>query len=258
MDNIAKVTDRFLAYLIDTLPFLAGFHASLYLLAVKLSVPLSVQTWRRALAAWACAYVLYHWMGNMAGATWGKKALGLRVVDREGASLGAAASLIRAAGLLISTPLLNMGFLWALVQPDSRTWHDLLAGSWVVEVRPKSRGESARSALIAFLALGAVLGWMGWLYSIQPTPEDLAAVRKAREGLDILAQIEERHKARYGTFTDDLGELALDSGGEEEFRAALLRIFDPRRFAITASRDHYFITARARDRRGTAVSVSGP
>lgn len=67
------------------------------------------------------------------GRSIGKSRLGLAAVDaRSGESLGAARGVLRwlAAGILGSLCLLT--YLWAIVDPRRRTWHDLIAGSLVV------------------------------------------------------------------------------------------------------------------------------
>lgn len=255
----AKLTDRFLAYLIDTLPFAAGYSLSLVLLVARWRIlPDAPGTWRKFLWAWIGVYVAYHWIGNMAGATIGKWAMGVRVRRRDGARLGAVRSLVRAAGLLASTPALNLGFLWAFVQAESRTWHDLLAGSVVVEARRKSPAESLLNAVVSFILLAGILAGTWWLYVLRPTPSDLEAVAKARAGLRILAQIEEQYRAAHGTYTERLADLAVGSGDVGQFREALRDLYDPRHFRITAGRDHFILSARAKDRRGTVVSLRGP
>ena len=255
----AKLTDRFLAYLLDTVPFVTGYYAGLILLIVRWQRwPNTPQTWNRVLLVWLCAYVSYHWIGNVLGATAGKWMMGLRVRRLDGGPLGAGRSLVRALGLLASTPLFNLGFLWAFFQADSRTWHDLLAGSQVTEARSKSAGESLLTAFLSFIVLAIILGATWWSYMIRPTPADLAAVSRARDGLKILARIEDKHKAASGTYSDKLAELAVASGDVERFKSALREIFDPNGFRIQADRERYVLQARAKDRRRTVVALSGP
>lgn len=236
----AKVTDRFLAYLVDAVPFGLGYGVV-------------GRPW-----LWVGLYVLYHSVGNAAGGTIGKRMLGLRVVRLDGTPLGAARSLARALGALLSTPLLNLGYLWALVRPDSRTWHDLLAGSRVVEAGPKSGARHVANALLALLLSAAVLGAGAWLHLLRPARADLEALSRAREGLGILARIEEAYKAGHGAYTDSLAELALASGDPALFREGLAGVFDERGFRLAATRDRYFISARARDRKRTTVRLEGP
>lgn len=253
----AKITDRFLAYLSDLAPFFAGYAASLYylMLARRLHGP---QDWKQVLSLWIALYLLYQAVGNTAGGTLGKRLFGLRVVRLDGGALGPLRGLVRAAGYILSTPLCSLGFLWALFQPDSRAWHDLLAGSVVVETREKSPSAALRNALAAILLLGLILGGDAWLYLVRPTPEDREAMRKAEEGLRVFADIEEGWKRSHGAYTDQLQDLAEASGDVAEFKEAMGKIFDPDGFVLLANKNAYRIRARALDRRGTEVLVAGP
>jgi uncharacterized RDD family membrane protein YckC len=83
----------------------------------------------------AAAGVLFagFWLlGHGLGVTPGKKALGVRVVRTDGRRPGPLWGTVRAfAALLGALPLL-LGYLWALWDPEGRTWHDRLAGTHVV------------------------------------------------------------------------------------------------------------------------------
>ena len=253
----AKITDRFLAYLVDLAPFFAGYAASLYylLLTRRLEGPAGL---RQVLAAWIALYLLYQAAGNAAGGTPGKRLFGLRVVRLDGTPLGALRGVVRAAGYVLSTPLCNLGFLWAVFQADSRAWHDLLAGSAVVEAREKSPSAAFRNAVAALLLLCLILGGNAWLYLVRPTPEDREAVRKAEEGLRVFADIEEQWKRSKGGYTDQLQDLAEASGDVGEFKEAMGKIFDTDGFVLLANKNAYSISARALDRHRTEVMVAGP
>ena len=60
----------------------------------------------------------------------GKAAMGLRVVGREGEALGLGAAAMRSALYVVSS-ILNLGFLWSLLNPERRCWHDMAVGSRV-------------------------------------------------------------------------------------------------------------------------------
>lgn len=254
----AKITDRFLAYLIDTVPFVVGYHAtSIYLIAVRQRFADEPANYLRLGAFWLALYLGYHAAGAMAGSTIGKALMGLRVVDAEGASPGLGRALVRAFGLLLSTPL-NLGFLWSFVNRDSRTWHDLLAGTYVVEARPKPQGERLATALGSLVTLAGLLLVSFWANTLRPTAEDRDAVARAYEGLSVLAEIQERHREAKGAYGRTLSDLAWASGDVEGFKAAMREIFEPDRFEIAGSESRYRITARAKDRARTPVTISGP
>lgn len=256
--SLAKITDRFLAYLIDTVPFGVGYHASLiYLVHVSRRLPDAQSTWLQLAGAWAALYVAYHAAGNLAGCTIGKALMGLRIATADGSAPGFFRSVVRAVGLLISTPL-NLGFLWSFVDKESRTWHDLLAGTRVVEARPKTRAESlltAVASLVTLVGLGVV---SVWAQGLRPTPADLEAIGRAQQGLEVLGEVQERYHAAHGTYSQSLAELAVASGDVEQFKSALRQLFDPAQFRLSSSDASYVISARALDRRRTVMTLSGP
>ncbi|TAJ20467.1 MAG: RDD family protein [Dehalococcoidia bacterium] len=65
------------------------------------------------------------------------RAIGLRIVDAHGNRPGWRRGLIRTAGTWPSALALGLGFLAAAWHPEKRTWHDRMAGTWVVDVREK-------------------------------------------------------------------------------------------------------------------------
>jgi len=79
---------------------------------------------------------LYHvtfW--RVTGHTPGKWLLGLKVQRLDGGPLTLGQALLRFVGYLVSALPFYAGFLWVL-GPRRRTWHDRLAGTEVVYVRP--------------------------------------------------------------------------------------------------------------------------
>ena len=66
------------------------------------------------------------------GQTAGKMILGLRVVCEDGRPLGYKRALLRWIGYFCSSALLNLGFLWIIIDRKKQAWHDKLAGSVVI------------------------------------------------------------------------------------------------------------------------------
>jgi uncharacterized RDD family membrane protein YckC len=257
--KFAKITDRFLAFLIDLLPFLAGYLGTLYRGIVLMGdASLAAGGWRRVFLGWAAAYLAYQAVANAYGATAGKLALGIRVRRLDGGRPGPLAGLVRAAGYVVGMPFFNLGFLWALFQRESRAWHDLLAATVVVENAPKGASRHARNALLAFLALAGLLAAEVRFFVLAPTPADIERVRKARAGLRVLAAVEEAHRAMHGSFTASLADLAAASGDPAQFRSAMMRLFEPDGFEIEAGSASYRLSGLALDRRRSRVELSGP
>jgi uncharacterized RDD family membrane protein YckC len=254
----AKIHDRLIAYLFDTLPFVFGYHLSLPFAAQKLpelagqrNFPLVVA------AAWAGVYVLYQLAGNLAGGTIGKKLLGLAVLHKSGERLGFGGSVLRALGSVLSTPA-NLGYVLALFHPESRALHDLLAGSVVVESREKSPGETG---LMFFFGLGAVVAMLAGTYLLTvraTTPTELGQISQAQLALKELAKYEEDYKAANGRYTDSMVELAKVSGDPETFNEWTAEYFDPALFELKAGDIRFRIVGAARDRKRTRVVLEGP
>lgn len=105
-----------------------GLDGFLDLLARERVIVLSVA------AAVALALAVYATLAHaLAGATLGKRLLGLRVVGPDGARPTLARSVVRTALVGLSAALLGLGVLLALFTRSGRALHDLLARTWVVE-----------------------------------------------------------------------------------------------------------------------------
>jgi uncharacterized RDD family membrane protein YckC len=69
------------------------------------------------------------------GQTFGKKALGIRVVDfATGGPIGYGRAFIRYIGKIVSTVAIFIGYLWMLWDPEKQCWHDKFASDVVVPV----------------------------------------------------------------------------------------------------------------------------
>lgn len=66
------------------------------------------------------------------GYTIGKKIMGIRVVSVEGKQIGWVEAFVRAVSKILSY-FLFLGFFWMLWDPESQTWHDKIADTYVVE-----------------------------------------------------------------------------------------------------------------------------
>jgi uncharacterized RDD family membrane protein YckC len=66
------------------------------------------------------------------GRTIGKMIMGIRIIRDDGELIGLREALIRWVGYFISTVFAFLGFVWAIFDSKSQTWHDKLAGTYVV------------------------------------------------------------------------------------------------------------------------------
>ena len=70
------------------------------------------------------------------GATLGKMALGMRVVDANGQHPGFFRVLIRETiGKIVSAFILLLGYIWILFDGRRQGWHDKIGGTFVVKTR---------------------------------------------------------------------------------------------------------------------------
>jgi uncharacterized RDD family membrane protein YckC len=252
-----RFSDRFIAYLLDTIPFTVGAVASVWAWGGPLARPITDAALLEIGAAWLGLAVLWQFVGNLAGGTVGKKLLGLAVVTADGSPPAFFRSLARALGWVLSTPLANFGFILALFHPRTRTLHDMLSGTYVVETGPR-RSDGALVFLVAALAAVGLFVLQYWTNMLRPTPEDLAAIARAENGLNVIARIEETYRAKNGTYAATAEDLAEASGDVELFRSAMLDVFRPTPFQLLAGNKRWRVVAAAKDRRRTLVRREGP
>jgi uncharacterized RDD family membrane protein YckC len=75
-------------------------------------------------------FVFLHGYG---GTTVGKMVLGIKLINRYGEGISIWDAFIRWIGYYISGAFLCAGFLWSLVDSEGQTWHDKIAGTYVVK-----------------------------------------------------------------------------------------------------------------------------
>jgi uncharacterized RDD family membrane protein YckC len=126
---------RAIAYILDVLLFAVPAGA---IVSVLRGADASPAIYNVVGAAGTLGLVAYFTVleGGAAGATVGKRLVGLRVVGPDNEPIGYGRAFIRTLSRAVSSIPLYAGFLWCLVDDQRRTWHDILAGSLVVRTRP--------------------------------------------------------------------------------------------------------------------------
>ena len=81
-----------------------------------------------------------NWTFNSIGWSLGKRIVGLRIIDEHAARPGVLRGLGRTVTAWFSGVIFYLGYLWAAWDDRNQTWHDKLAGTYVVRTRP---GDSA-------------------------------------------------------------------------------------------------------------------
>lgn len=68
-----------------------------------------------------------NWQGSF-----GKRIVGIKVVDINGERLTFKKSLIRNLAKILSYVIIFLGFVWVLIDKQNRAWHDILGKTYVV------------------------------------------------------------------------------------------------------------------------------
>jgi uncharacterized RDD family membrane protein YckC len=84
------------------------------------------------------AYFPYFWARS--GQTPGMKVMGIKVVrDADGGPVTQGEAILRLVGYWVSGFVFYIGFIWIFIDSRRRGWHDLIAGTVVIEARPDRR-----------------------------------------------------------------------------------------------------------------------
>lgn len=100
----------------------------------------------------------YAGMWSSSGQTIGKSMLGIRVVGRDGEPLSLGRALLRWVGYVVSGLVFSIGFLWINFSKQRRGWHDLIAGSYVIDIDSEFSDINA----VEFVPADQKRGWV-WI-----------------------------------------------------------------------------------------------
>jgi uncharacterized RDD family membrane protein YckC len=252
----AGFNERFVAYVIDALPFVLITYATL-----KMAVGAGL--FRYSTGAewlwkflWMGVYILYEAVFSSGGrATLGKYLLNIRVRAADGGDLPFGKALVRAFSYFLSSATLNLGYLMALFTENRRALHDKIAGSRVVSV--KERGDWGEGLVLA-LSWGMMVILLGtWLNNtlLKLTPAEKRQIVAAHRTISKLGKLEEIYMQKEGRYTNDLRKLADLTGNVNAVRAELYRNLQPDSLEIASNGRKFLITAKAKNWRKTQVQV---
>ncbi len=88
---------------------------------------------RATLVGWVFQ-LCYHWLWNTLGWSPGKRLFGLRIVTLEGRAPGLGRGFTRTTATLLSIFVLFLGYFWAAWDRRRQTWHDKIAGTYVIKI----------------------------------------------------------------------------------------------------------------------------
>ena len=135
--TLAVFLRRIAAMAYDTLLLLATFmFAGFFTLMLTggAAVAPGNLLFRGLLLSIALGYFCGSWVYG--GKTIGMKAWRLQVTKQDGGSLDGRTAVLRFVAALLSWAVIGLGFLWILIDPDRRAWHDRLSGTQII-VTPK-------------------------------------------------------------------------------------------------------------------------
>jgi uncharacterized RDD family membrane protein YckC len=152
----APIQFRALGFAVDQILFAVVFSVVFYPLLLSLGIvtaPADIE----GLSGWAeieallaseglvssqvVITVVYRWVWNALGWSPGKRLVGLRLIDARGEPPGWARGLRRAGFALLSDLPLWLGYAAAMWDGEHRTWHDRVAGTWVVRTKTLDAAE---------------------------------------------------------------------------------------------------------------------
>lgn len=135
----ALFSERLVAFVVDLALFQIGYLLTLVALLAFGGAEARRWATTASAALWVFLYFASVTALTAGGQTPGKRLIGIRVIsDDDGETPGLRQSLMRSVCSLASTLLMALGFLWALFHPRGLTWHDIAAGTIVVQARQKS------------------------------------------------------------------------------------------------------------------------
>lgn len=76
----------------------------------------------------------YHigmWVKND-GMTFGKKVMGIKVIQTNGQAIDIKTGVIRYIGYIVSGMVLGIGFIWVAFDKNKQGWHDKIANTFVI------------------------------------------------------------------------------------------------------------------------------
>lgn len=99
-------------------------------------VPGSLGAWLQLALLLAASYAYFLLSWRRGGQTLGMRAWRLKVLDTQGQAAQSRKLHLRFGAALLSWLPLGLGYLWSLIDPQRRTWHDLASGTVLVRIPP--------------------------------------------------------------------------------------------------------------------------
>jgi uncharacterized RDD family membrane protein YckC len=82
------------------------------------------------------SFIFYGWFWTHGGQTLGMKTWKMKLQLTNGQAVTWKLALVRFITAIISWGVAGAGFLWSLLHPQKRTWHDIASNSVLIDLRP--------------------------------------------------------------------------------------------------------------------------
>ena len=150
VSGVVKLSSRFMALFIDLL-LLFCFHGALVIVTCRGIVQqgaadfFSLSSFVQLFTVWAAlllvgmmaaGMVYFTIMHALCGQTIGKMLMGIQIESQAGNGVSMGMCFVRWVGYFSSALPFFIGFWWALLDKEGRTWHDRLAGTRVIYKAP--------------------------------------------------------------------------------------------------------------------------
>jgi uncharacterized RDD family membrane protein YckC len=144
---VAPMGRRLLAGLVDGLVLLfgGGLFTLIFLFAGGHLTPVPPNLAVLAVIAFIFVWSYFGIFTALTFSTPGQTWMGIEVRNMEGWPPAPRESFLRAFGYLVSLSAFMLGFLWALVDSDSLTWHDRISGTFLTPVKEEAPAEGVES-----------------------------------------------------------------------------------------------------------------
>jgi uncharacterized RDD family membrane protein YckC len=129
----ASPGSRLVAYIVDVV-IVGILVVVLALLSVVLIVAVPLLSLLPIVGFIVIPFVYFPYYWARSGQTPGMKMMGIRVVrDRDGGPVTGGQAILRLIGYWVSGFAFYLGYIWIFIDKRKRGWHDLIAGTVVVE-----------------------------------------------------------------------------------------------------------------------------
>ncbi|MDC0361623.1 RDD family protein [Halioglobus sp.] len=99
----------------------------------------TLRPWQAQILTLACIVTFFTLFWIKSGQTLGMQAWRIKLVDFDGNTPSVARAMLRCGGALLSAACLGLGFLWCLIDPNKRYWHDYLSHTELILLPKKDK-----------------------------------------------------------------------------------------------------------------------